>query len=81
MKIIKKTKIPCAGGGNNSGVRVEILRAEALFFLDFDFVEPSGSLVTFFDQAKKVTKSQENGLLLKYWPTISYIDFLRKIKL
>jgi hypothetical protein len=39
----------------NSGVRVEILRAEALFFLDFDFVEPSGSLVTFFDQAKKVT--------------------------
>jgi hypothetical protein len=46
-------------------VRVANLRGEALFFLDFDFVEPSGSLVTFLHQGKKVTKSPNKALLLK----------------
>jgi hypothetical protein len=31
----QKTKTPCGLARKNSGVRVAILRAEALFFLDF----------------------------------------------
>jgi hypothetical protein len=61
-----------------AGCVIAFLRGEALFFLDFLWLLSLIKQRTRRLDEVKVTKSQENGLLLKYWPITSWVASLKK---